>query len=322
MDRQPRGFTLIEVLVVIAIVGLLIALLLPAVQAARESARRSQCRSNLKQIGLAMQNYHAAQRSLPPGNIHRTAGICPGMVEPTGSFSTRYGNWAIALLPYLEQASLFGQYQPAYLNESPQNRAFRETRLPVFLCPSDINPDECAIPATGPAAQVGAKYAPGSYRAVSGRSADGMNFLDSEMMYSFVRKDRGPIHIVGVWGYHAEKFDAIHDGLSNTLLVGESTTRTSPGYRTFWAYSFGYYTMSGASDQPRTLWGDFDRCVTAGGQGNDLPCKRAWGGTHSAGINFVLCDGSVHLINKSIDMDLFGGLATIAGGELAPLPPE
>jgi hypothetical protein len=183
------------------------------------------------------------------------------------------------------------------------------------------------MPATGPALTTGAKYAPGSYRAVSGRSDvngndTGLNYLDSQTtLIHYQKKSRGPIHMVlPLWGFGVETFDTIRDGLSNTLLAGESTTQTNPGYRTFWAYSYAYYTLSGATAQERTLWGDFDRCAAAGGNGEENPCKRAWGGLHPATLNFALCDGSVRSLSTTIDMTLFGNLATIDGGEVAQTP--
>jgi prepilin-type processing-associated H-X9-DG protein len=242
------------------------------------------------------------------------------MAEPTTSYSTQFGNWLIAILPHIEQSGLFQQYNLQYHNEAPQNQAVRETVVAAYVCPSDVDTRTLAVPATGPAAKAGAMYAPGSYRAVSGRSDDGLNYLDSEMMFQYNRKSRGPIHTVGVWGYGVESMDAIHDGTSNTLMVGESTTLTDRAYRTFWAYSYAYYSMSGGTAQPRTLWGDYDRAVAAGGAGGADPCKREWGSFHPGGINFLLCDGSVHFINSGIDMNLFANLCTIDGGEVVQAP--
>jgi prepilin-type N-terminal cleavage/methylation domain-containing protein/prepilin-type processing-associated H-X9-DG protein len=317
---ERRALTLIELLVVITIIGVLIALLLPAVQAAREAARQAQCASNLRQIGLAIHNYHAARGCFPHGNINRSAGACPGMGEPASSYSTRFGNWAIAILPYLEQNALYERYDLRYYNEAAENRAVRETAVAVYGCPSDPSPRLPMTPATGPAAQTDAKYAPGSYRAVSGRSDDGDNYLDSEMMFSYRAKSRGPIHTVGIWGYTSENINKVKDGTSNTLLVGESTTATNLGHRTFWAYSFAYYSMSGAAAQPRTLWGDYDRCAGGAGDGGENPCKRGWGSGHAGGLNFALCDGSTRSINASINMNLFANLATIDGEEVAQVP--
>jgi prepilin-type N-terminal cleavage/methylation domain-containing protein/prepilin-type processing-associated H-X9-DG protein len=320
MRIRDQGFTLVELLVVIAIVGTLVALLLPAVQAAREAARRGQCANHLRQIGLALHNYHLLERSFPPGNINRTAGFCPGMREPAVSYSTRFGNWLISILPCMEQSTLYDRYDFRYRNDAPENQLVRETHVPTYVCPADFDTTIPAVPATGPASRLVLKYMPGSYRAVSGRSDDGINYLDSEMMYSYAPTSRGAIHMVGVWGFRTETIAGIRDGTSNTLIVGESTTRSSPGYRTFWAYPYAYYTLSGITAQSRTLLGDFDRCVEQEGNGLDIPCKRGWGGLHSAGVNFCFADGAVRMVSPSIDMTLLGNLATIAGSETGELP--
>lgn len=321
MKTQPRAFTLVELLVVITIIGMLIALLLPAVQSAREAARRSQCANNLKQIGLALHAYHVSWESLPHGNIDTTCGYCPGMGDPVQSASTSFSNWLIAILPHMEQTALFDSYRFEYASESSENRGVRETSVASYVCPSDAARRTPAMPATGPAASAGAKYAPGSYRGVTGRSYDTISYLDSKMMSCrHPPERRGAIHLAGVRDYGAETFAHIRDGASNTLMVGESTTMTNTGYRTFWAYPFAYYTLSGMTNQPRILLGDYDRCVQAGGDGGEIPCKRGWGGLHSGGINFALCDGSVRLISTSIDITLLRSLATIAGGEAASLP--
>ncbi|MEN6407579.1 MAG: DUF1559 domain-containing protein [Thermoguttaceae bacterium] len=326
---RRRGFTLIELLVVITIIGILIGLLIPAVQAAREAGRRAQCLNNLRQIGLALHSYHSARECLPQGNIYQSAGQCPGIdTEPQGSsYATQSANWAIALLPHLEQEALFNTYDFNHPSETDANKAFRETSLAVYVCPSDIDAQTPIVPASGPAFDTGAKYAPGSYRAVSGRSDinghdTGLNYLDSQStLISYKKNARGPIHMVlPLWKFHVETFDKIRDGLSNTLLVGESTTATSPAQRTFWAYPYAYYTLSGATAQPRILWGDFDRCVSANANGIQVPCKRQWGSPHSGIVNFALCDGSVRSIATSIDMTLFGNLSTIDGGEAAQAP--
>lgn len=138
--RCASGFTLIELLVVIAIIAVLVALLLPAVQQAREAARRSQCKNQLKQIGLALHNYHDSYRSFPPGNV--TMGNCCG--SPCGT------NWAISILPFMDQAPLYQQYNFDKYNEDPENQAVRETILPVFNCPSDINAGKRERPESGP----------------------------------------------------------------------------------------------------------------------------------------------------------------------------
>src|SRR6185437_11042871 len=138
--HRPRfGFTLIELLVAIAILSVLVSLLLPAVQQAREAARRTQCKSNLKQIGLALHNYEASQRVFPPSCI-----VNP--YQDGSAYGISYGDacrvghpgfaWGVCLLPYLDQTGLANQFnwnEPCW---SPLNAAAARTKVPVFLCPS------------------------------------------------------------------------------------------------------------------------------------------------------------------------------------------
>jgi prepilin-type N-terminal cleavage/methylation domain-containing protein/prepilin-type processing-associated H-X9-DG protein len=320
MQRQ-RAFTLVELLVVIAIIGVLIALLLPAVQAAREAARRSQCSGQLRQIGLAVHQHHDSHNAFPAGNFARTAGVCPG-ATPSGPDTPTEdrANWMILILPYLEQQDLFRGYNQRLSNESPENQSVREASVPVYRCPSDATRDELLVPAMGPASAHGMSvpYRPGSYRGVSGRS-DGRSFLDSGEAIAYKREWRGPLHVVGVMGYTVESLKTTRDGASNTLLAGEAATRTNPGFGTFWAYSFSFYGLSAVTPQERVLWGDYDRCCTAGGVGHSGPCRRGWGSFHPNGMNFAMCDGSVQFVPQEVDAELLAQLATIAGGESVAL---
>jgi prepilin-type N-terminal cleavage/methylation domain-containing protein/prepilin-type processing-associated H-X9-DG protein len=134
--RTTRGFTLVELLVVIAIIGILVALLLPAIQAARESARRSQCVNNIKNVALAVHNYHDAKKELPT-----TAFVQPDPAPTDVLSHTRlYSNWAILILPYLEQGELQDAFtfSPTITLRAAVNAPARGTELPVMLCPSDI----------------------------------------------------------------------------------------------------------------------------------------------------------------------------------------
>ncbi len=310
---------MIELLVVIAIMGLLVALVLPAVQSAREAARRSQCASNLRQIGIAVQQYHDHWRSFPPGNVTLTEGICHGdsAAGSAGYPSEDGANWMIAILPYLEQQTLYERYDFHDFNEAIQNREVRESLVPVYACPADLDTDLLAIPASGPAS-AGAlrlRYRPGSYRAMSGRS-DGREFLDSDSFQNYPLEWRGPIHTIGIRRLSVERMRDVRDGLSRTLLAGESTTFTNRTFRTFWAYSYAYYSLSAATPQRRTLLGDYDACRAAGGTGNALPCQRGWGSMHPAGLHFLRCDGSAHFTSEDVDLDLFVAMSTIDGGEV------
>jgi prepilin-type N-terminal cleavage/methylation domain-containing protein/prepilin-type processing-associated H-X9-DG protein len=316
---RRAGFSLMELLVVITIIGILVALLLPAVQAAREAARCLHCTNNLKQIGLALHNYHQAHGVFPPGNYAQTAGVCPG--QNTGAESEDRTNWLIAILPYVELESVHSQYNANAANESVANQAIREKSVPHYLCPSDVAPTTPVVPGRGPASadMKNVPYMPGSYRGVSGRS-DGLQFLDSGLNATYPRAWRGPLHVAGFLGFSSESLTEIRDGSSNTLLAGESTTSTSLSYRTLWAYSFAHYSLSAATPQARVLLGDFALCAATGGNGYGDPCLRGWGSFHPGGLNFALCDGSVRFLPTTIDMNLFAGLATIDGGEAAQAP--
>ena len=142
---QPRaskaGFTLIELLVVIAIIAILIALLLPAVQQAREAARRTQCRNNLKQLGLAMHNYHDNFNLFPPQDFGGAATLC---VLANTNFNFKWA-WGTAILPYIDQAPLFNQLNSNGCSMPRANTLFNgvallQQSLPAFRCPSDTGP--------------------------------------------------------------------------------------------------------------------------------------------------------------------------------------
>src|SRR5262245_13713930 len=126
-----RGFTLVELLVVIAIIGVLVALLLPAVQAAREAARRTSCSSNLRQIGLAMHNYHDTFKAFPIGALS-TLGPAQGANSANGDWA-----WPTAILPFVEQKPLYDQLQPGSSPKAPAvTSPLVLTGVPVFMCPS------------------------------------------------------------------------------------------------------------------------------------------------------------------------------------------
>lgn len=304
------GFTLIELLVVITIIAILMALLLPAVQQIRAAAQRIQCTNNLKQIGLAVLNYESANGLLPAGSI--TPGNCCG----TKSFST----WTIGILPYMDQQPLYDLYDQTKRNEDGANRTVRETFLPIYVCPSDVNTDELDKPESGPGNRI--KYAPGSYRAVSGRTNPRKNgYFDCSEGKDVPYEWRGPMHHIGTRDYHQERVTDIRDGASNTLMVGEYHTETHNRRRSFWAYSYTSYNESSMSMESRTINTDYDKCVKTPGANGANPCKRSFGSLHLGNLmTFVAADGSVHGINPGIDLAIWAGLATIEGEESVQIP--
>jgi prepilin-type N-terminal cleavage/methylation domain-containing protein len=314
---RPAGFTLVELLVVIAIIGILVALLLPAVQAAREAARRSQCANNLKQIALAVLNYESAAKYLPAGSTSR-------QVDIGGPY---YSTWTVDILPYLEEQTVYDLWIPEVPLSLVQNQPLRETILPVYLCPSDIELSTLQRPESGPG--TGRLWAPGSYRANSGHSLgqDGDHYWDNpnaalashaEAMPDWTQ---GPMHTTsrtqprGERRFTAVRLGQITDGMSQTLMIGEYHTATYQRRRTLWAYAYTSYNQSSGFFESRTLLADYERCVAIGGGGAHT-CKRAWGSLHAGDlVQFARCDGSVHVVSTDVDMNTFVAASTIAGGE-------
>jgi prepilin-type N-terminal cleavage/methylation domain-containing protein/prepilin-type processing-associated H-X9-DG protein len=317
--KHRNGFTLIEMLVVIAIIGILIALLFPAVQKVRETGNRMSCQNNLKQMGLALLNYHNINRVFPPG----ADAPKPGWGNVGGA------TWAIYILPYIEQDALFKLYNLNLPNTDPSQGSVRTALVKTYICPSDNTEAYVPeVPDSGYGADANVKYMPSSYRAVEGKTLNQNASQEKKWFDSQIGSEsdgdktfRGVLHVVGINGLTVEHQRDITDGSSNTMLVGEYATRTHQRRHTYWAYSWNQYTMSSAMPQPRTLINDYDGCVALSGQqpfdsGVDA-CKRAFGSFHSGGaLNFVFCDGSVHAIATSINLNTYTALATMAGGEV------
>jgi prepilin-type N-terminal cleavage/methylation domain-containing protein/prepilin-type processing-associated H-X9-DG protein len=330
--RNARGgFTLIELLVVIAIIAILIGLLLPAVQKVRDAAARMQCQNNLKQIGLALHNYHDVYGSFPAGSVYKKVG---------GNWNY-YDTWTISILPFLEQQNLYNLYNPALPNATPDSvspnmATLRQSLLKVYNCPAD--PLQLNTPLTPESGPGGSGlpgiplYMPGSYRCVAGADWGGTdwgtdqggpneNWDDATQvswLMSFFSGDRGVLHATGTGGAAPERIATVTDGTSNTLMVGEYVTKTHPSRRTFWAYAYTSYNESCVTfAQSRTLLPDFDLCVKTPPGGSNQ-CKRAWGSLHTGYmLNFLMCDGSVRGISSSVDMiTVLPGLATIQGAEV------
>lgn len=312
LSRSVRpGFTLVELLVVIAIIGVLVALLLPAVQAAREAARRSSCSNNLKQIGLALHNYHDVQNSFPPGKI--TPGPCCGTQSMT--------SWTIAILPFIEQSPLYDQYDQNVTNEHPNNQYVREQSVATYQCPSDLNSNKLERPGSGPGNQL--NYRHGSYRGVGGSAWDNRAQRISGGGWWDDCANTHPDFLRGMlscsmWPGAPRRRDParmrdVIDGTSNTLMVGEQAASRTTNRGTFWAYSYTSYNTSDAYPQSTTLL-EYNRCGTSN------QCKRGWGSFHPGGLQFCLGDASVRFISETIDIYTFCNMATMAGQEVVQVP--
>jgi prepilin-type N-terminal cleavage/methylation domain-containing protein len=314
--RRPSGFTLIELLVVIAIIAILIGLLLPAVQKVREAAARIKCANNLKQIGLAMHNFHDANGKLPSGTEER----CPANITfGSNAGCTYYMNWALSILPYVEQANLYNQYDqtvPNYMPGYTKNMAVVQTYVPVFACPSDTRANQLLAPDTlapdGSGNDGTYKYMTGSYRAMTGVGIyqDTYNGLtvDTDTLggywYEAVAASRGNtkykdasgrlLNPTGVFhtdnqtGLSPTRLTDITDGTSMTIMVGEKHFTTHPTRGPFWGASFNLYSKGAvypyAALNPNMTWQlstDYDACAS---KLNSNYCKYGWASLHGAGL--------------------------------------
>ena len=306
MHRSPRrGFTLIELLVVIAIIAVLIGLLLPAVQKVREAANRSQCSNNLKQIGLAMHNYHSVQKCFPAGFNSRAA------FTDGPSLGPGWG-WGAYLLPYLEQQGLYSQIDFTRDIADPVNARARTTSLSIFLCPSD-SPAGTTVTIRDAGGAPICDVAFANYVAMAG-VYEVSGYPDTSNGSPGVMLRNSKIRVTD-----------ISDGSSNTLFVGERA-----------------WTWQGKIRSPQTTWtGAVTNAVipqtlnpslgyevegilvlTNSGDvsegrvpNNKLDHVEDANSNHASGVNFLFGDGSVRSINDSISPAVWVGLATRAGGE-------
>jgi prepilin-type N-terminal cleavage/methylation domain-containing protein/prepilin-type processing-associated H-X9-DG protein len=288
-----RGFTLVELLVVIAIIGVLIALLLPAVQAAREAARRMSCQNKLKQIGLATQNYTAAQKHLPPPKHGDT------------NYNQR-GSTFVLLLPYLEQASRFAAYDLTKDVTDPVNLPITSQPIDVYTCPS------MAMMRQAPEAGCGEKLGASSYL-ISSRT-EYLNYGALDGAFENPPSD----------GQYRLSTQHITDGTSNTLLVGE-TNYSHQGWT--WAATecaelagtVKYGDQTWAEGYWNLSWGhmaaNFPQAYNNSVEFQKPISARVFRSDHPGGVQFVFLDGSVRLVGDGSDAEVRRALVTRAGDE-------
>jgi prepilin-type N-terminal cleavage/methylation domain-containing protein/prepilin-type processing-associated H-X9-DG protein len=315
---KRKGFTLIELLVVIAVIAILVGLLLPSVQAARDAALRGACSNNLKQIGLALTQYHDANLGYPSGYVASAPSGDP-------NFATAPGwGWSAFILPYLEQQGVYSQIQAAIQAQTPITdpsvAAAIQATIPTYLCPGDTAP-RTAFPVYSLAGNttyplIYSDGAPGSvlagassYAACVGRDED---------------SDADGVAGSGVFFCNSKiRITDVKDGASNTILVGEK------------AWGNAQHVWVGAIPGCAMVYGPNNPClaIVSGGMPNTPmyappmlvqshahlinPSFDSDGGLddfsslHRGGANFLFADGSVHFVHTTLPDPNPGGPGAI-----------
>lgn len=321
-----RAFTLIELLVVIAIIAVLVALLLPAVQQAREAARRSQCKNNLKQIGLALHNYHDTMSIFPPAVIFpgMTGGAILGVNYSSAANSSTAGTehrnipQYLLLLPYIDQTALYnsinfslpiGRAAGTTVTPPPasdQGSLFT-SKMPIYRCPSDVNYSD---PFTSTSTQY--YYVTNAQRTSYGHP----NYADFNSMPAYTADTNLGRGAFGING--ACQITDIKDGSSNTMVFCETPfQKYSANYGPFWnqyCYTQGLQPAIAVPSSGGGINMPFFNSTTS----VQSPYVYAWGAgsSHGGGMQVLMADGAVRWMGDNTSKAIVSSLMSIMGREI------
>ncbi|WP_197530912.1 DUF1559 domain-containing protein [Bythopirellula polymerisocia] len=299
------GFTLVELMTVIAMIGVLIALLLPAVQAAREASRRTQCTNNLKQLSIGLATFEAVHAKFPAGQ--RWSG-------PRSDPASYASAWSVALLPQIEQQAVANLFDTRFPQSAPRNLPATSQVISLYLCPSNSQ-IESHRSESGHLINLGGVPGEGmacmDYLGISGPDKDAKNPLNGELY----GRQRGIL--IGTKGFpNSDKLTDpppirakdVTDGLSNTTWLTECTGR-------------GADEKQGIVDAIHGAWASGNNVTHIDGGINDDPLPQAWHNErihsdHPGGALFAMCDGSIHFLPDSTSKKVIRSLCSRNGEEL------
>lgn len=337
------GFTLVELLVVIAIIGILVALLLPAVNSAREAARRTTCKNNLRQVALAFNTYHEANKKFPAG----------AECSSSNSNCNRYGcvNWFIRILPFIEEKAVFNQLdltRKMYDLSSPNPNAILNKTFAMMKCPSDpggglqthgrFSPSSCADVMAGPKAAYPDKRSMGAGYVPSGgpvyptgstpATAYPLNFTHNTIAYPLPGPNVGQFNTGGpgmfVSGRIPYKIKDCKDGVSNTFLAGEqlpAITVHAMVFNSGMAVSStylppNYHYIQGIINRENYLVTGLENDALDNGNATDNGFKSE----HPGGVHVAMGDAATIFITDDIDYKVYNFLGGRADGQIVTVP--
>jgi prepilin-type N-terminal cleavage/methylation domain-containing protein/prepilin-type processing-associated H-X9-DG protein len=330
-SRPRRGFTLIELLVVIAIIAVLIALLLPAVQAAREAARRAQCVNNLKQIGLALHNYHSSNNAFPMGSSY-------GVQSPPKSY-TSWANWSAQaqMLSYMEQRAIYNTINFNYCATGGTagviNATAYNTRVASFVCPSDgqagASNTNSYHGSYGTTTKPQSKQGTGVFAfRVSFGLRDCLDGSSSTVAFSeglvgnganVPRRGNGVNGVSGGSTYVDawQNPNAVISGLSACTAAWQSGSNIRNYHGQRWGLGNTGHTLFNTIVTPNAKQYPWSQCRygcgTCNVDGSEFDNAQSY---HSGGVNALMADGSVHFVKDSVARNVWWALGTRANNEV------
>jgi prepilin-type N-terminal cleavage/methylation domain-containing protein len=317
------GFTLIELLVVIAIIAVLIALLLPAVQAAREAARRAQCSNNMKQLGIAMHNYHDVVGSFPTSFWRNTQNPNNQGSGTTTSDGVNRHSWCAMILPYIEQTNLYNAMNFTLGVATRQNDTAAMTPINVLMCPSDPAPSisgfEKVDQGVGPNGNSGPKL---SYVGCFGDNHnDDPNWWPFQSLPTARDNGFGEANAGSTAGTQTgimsrsggtTSIRDVTDGTSNTFAIGETLFDSCD----WWTWPNPNGTTCGTSCPINYKVTKHNKDANAKDDSRNWRPGFGFRSQHAGIVQFLFCDGRVSSIKESISRNTFRALSTRSMGEI------